>query len=222
MELSFSRGFSPGWLDGCDHKMLVPALSSAKRGVLLGEVTGSARGRRARSRWPARSSAATAWSSRATARNPASRAASKAAASTRSSATAARSSEPVAEGVVELTFAHGTIRWNELRPGQKVWKTDDPRADASVAQDVHRRRSRAARVGRPAGRGRGGPAAGNLGPAPSPARLAASSRPSRSQQPASTRSPPRCSASSWAGSAAPPTHLRNLEAKIDGAADGSA
>src|SRR5690606_32324437 len=39
MELSFSRGFSPGWLQGCDHKMLVPGLSSAKRGVLLGEVT---------------------------------------------------------------------------------------------------------------------------------------------------------------------------------------
>ena len=30
MELSFSRGFSPGWLGGCDHKMLVPGLSSAK------------------------------------------------------------------------------------------------------------------------------------------------------------------------------------------------
>ncbi len=39
MELSFSRGFSPGWLGGCDHKMLVPGLSSAKRGILLGEVT---------------------------------------------------------------------------------------------------------------------------------------------------------------------------------------
>ena len=26
MELSFSRGFSPGWLEGCDHKRLVPAL----------------------------------------------------------------------------------------------------------------------------------------------------------------------------------------------------
>jgi len=39
MELSFSRGFSHGWLDGCDHKLLVPATSSAKRGVLLGEVT---------------------------------------------------------------------------------------------------------------------------------------------------------------------------------------
>ena len=38
MELSFSRGFSPGWLLGDDHKMLVPALSSAKRGVLLGTI----------------------------------------------------------------------------------------------------------------------------------------------------------------------------------------
>ena len=38
MELSFSRGFSPGWLGGCDHKMLVPATSSAKRGVPLGQV----------------------------------------------------------------------------------------------------------------------------------------------------------------------------------------
>ncbi|HCP13370.1 MAG TPA: hypothetical protein DIT89_13635, partial [Planctomycetaceae bacterium] len=38
MEMSFSRGFSPGWLQGCDHKMLVPAVSSAKRGVLLGRV----------------------------------------------------------------------------------------------------------------------------------------------------------------------------------------
>ena len=47
MELSFSRGFSPGWLGGCDHKMLVPGLSSAKRGVLLGEVQ-AVRGRRVR------------------------------------------------------------------------------------------------------------------------------------------------------------------------------
>jgi U32 family peptidase len=39
MALSFSRGFSPGWLQGCDHKMLVPGLSSAKRGVPLGEIT---------------------------------------------------------------------------------------------------------------------------------------------------------------------------------------
>ena len=38
LELSFSRGFSPGWLEGCDHKRLVPGLSSAKRGVLVGSI----------------------------------------------------------------------------------------------------------------------------------------------------------------------------------------
>jgi len=38
MELSFSRGFSPGWIEGCNHKRLVPGKSSAKRGVLAGRV----------------------------------------------------------------------------------------------------------------------------------------------------------------------------------------
>lgn len=38
MELSFSRGFSPGWLEGNDHKRLVPGLQSAKRGIELGTI----------------------------------------------------------------------------------------------------------------------------------------------------------------------------------------
>lgn len=38
LELSFSRGLSPGWLEGCDHKRLVPGRSSSKRGVLIGNV----------------------------------------------------------------------------------------------------------------------------------------------------------------------------------------
>jgi putative protease len=40
MELVFSRGLSPGWLAGNDHKRLVPGLSSAKRGLCVGRVTG--------------------------------------------------------------------------------------------------------------------------------------------------------------------------------------
>ncbi len=39
MEMSFSRGFTPGWLEGNDHKRLVPATESAKRGTLVGQVT---------------------------------------------------------------------------------------------------------------------------------------------------------------------------------------
>lgn len=38
MELSFSRGFSPGWLEGNDHKRLVPGVRAAKQGIVLGEV----------------------------------------------------------------------------------------------------------------------------------------------------------------------------------------
>ncbi len=38
MELSFSRGFSPGWLAGANHPALVPGKSSAKRGVQVGKV----------------------------------------------------------------------------------------------------------------------------------------------------------------------------------------
>jgi putative protease len=38
LELSFSRGFSPGWLEGNNHKRLVPGLSSSKRGVQVGTV----------------------------------------------------------------------------------------------------------------------------------------------------------------------------------------
>jgi putative protease len=38
MELSFSRGFTPGWLEGNDHKRLVPGLRAAKQGIVLGEV----------------------------------------------------------------------------------------------------------------------------------------------------------------------------------------
>ena len=53
MELSFSRGFSPGWLLGNDHKRLVPGKSSANRGVLLGEVT-QVRGQRVQVRLVAR------------------------------------------------------------------------------------------------------------------------------------------------------------------------
>lgn len=45
LAMSFSRGFSPGWLEGCDHKRLVPGLSSAKRGVLLGTIDAVHRGR---------------------------------------------------------------------------------------------------------------------------------------------------------------------------------
>lgn len=127
MELSFSRGFSPGWLEGNDHKRLVPAQSSSKRGVYLGKVvdvyrggivvdlTGSIKrgdgvsfdcgrpvddeqGGRVYEVFRGRQSI----------------------------------EGIVSSGRVELTFAHNAIDFHEIWPGQHVWKTDDPHLTARL------------------------------------------------------------------------------------------
>ncbi len=122
MELSFSRGFSPGWLEGCDHKRLVPGQSSSKRGVFLGEVRDVRRGRVLVQLVGA--------------------------AVKRGDGLAFDCERPVddAQGgrvyeifrqgrsieraergeLVELAFARGGIDFDEIWSGQQVWKTDDP------------------------------------------------------------------------------------------------
>lgn len=130
MELSFSRGFSPGWLEGCDHKRLVPALSSAKRGVYLGEVvtvltdcvevrlaapikrgdgivfdgdrtvTGDEQGGRVFGVYRDQK----------------------------------RLEESVTTGNVDLEFQPGHIDFSRITPGQKLWKTDDPELTARLRQ----------------------------------------------------------------------------------------
>ncbi len=127
MELTFSRGFSPGWLHGCDHKQLVPAITSAKRGVRLGTVAEIRRDRIAvdlvcsvkRGDGVAIDCGVTS-----------------------DDATGGRVYEvfrqgrslvePVAEGRVELAFGHGSIDLTRVKPGQAVWKTDDPEVTARL------------------------------------------------------------------------------------------
>ena len=121
MELTFSRGFSPGWLRGCDHKMLVPATSSAKRGVRVGTVVEARRGRVTvelvggvkRGDGVAIDCGET----------------SDDAVGGRiyEIFSAGRSlTEAVAAGRVDLAFAHGAIDPGRIASGQAVWKTDDP------------------------------------------------------------------------------------------------
>lgn len=139
LEMSFSRGFSPGWLNGCDHKMLVPAVSCAKRGVLLGQVTnilpegiavrlqraikpgdgivfeadrsdGNEQGGRVYEVWQ----------------------------------DDVRCNQEIHSGVATLLFGNNAIDDTQLAVGQSVWKTDDPalnkRLKASYqAADVKRR-----------------------------------------------------------------------------------
>ena len=121
MELSFSRGFSPGWLQGCDHKMLVPATSSAKRGVRLGTVVGVRRDR------------VTVELTTAVKRGDGvafdcGRSGDEAVGGRvyEVFCTGRSETEPVATGQVELAFARDALDVAGLKPGQAVWKTDDP------------------------------------------------------------------------------------------------
>ncbi|MEK6257919.1 MAG: DUF3656 domain-containing protein [Planctomycetota bacterium] len=120
MELSFSRGFSPGWLNGDNHKMLVPGFSSSKRGVLLGEIV---RVRDAsvdvRLAGPiARGDGVVFEGDREANAEQGGRI---------FGIFLGRESLDRAEsGVVELEFQRGGIDFDLLHEGQSLWKTDDP------------------------------------------------------------------------------------------------
>ena len=136
MELSFSRGFSHGWLDGCDHKMLVPALSSSKRGVLLGTVKGVRNGRvvvEVGQVFNLPKSGQVGNLSYGVKRGdgivfdcgkPVD---DEQGGRVYEIFVSGRSIEkPVSAGTVELTFAHGAIDFEQIWPGQQVFKNDDP------------------------------------------------------------------------------------------------
>ncbi len=121
MELSFSRGFSPGWLQGCDHKMLVPGLSSAKRGVLIGQVRDVGKGR-VRVELSGRLKAGDGVvfeGDRAADEEQGGRVFTL-------HRNGKRQTEELSGGVVELVFQRDSIDLHRIWSGQKIWKTDDP------------------------------------------------------------------------------------------------
>jgi len=122
MELSFSRGFSPGWFHGCDHKMLAPGLSSAKRGVLLGQITYVSHNR---VRVKLASSIAAGDGivfdgGRETGEEQGGRV-------YEVFRYGNLVNGPAEDGVVELAFRHGAIDFDRIRRDQNIWKTDDPK-----------------------------------------------------------------------------------------------
>lgn len=122
MELSFSRGFSHGWLDGCDHKALVPAITSAKQGVRVGEVA-AVLGSRIRievSRELRAGDGIVFAGDRLTGEEQGARIFSLKPAST-------NRSRANGERVVEVTLARDDFDFDLLYQGQAVWKNDDPK-----------------------------------------------------------------------------------------------
>ena len=129
MELSFSRGFSPGWLLGDDHKMLVPAVSSAKRGVSLGLITRVyADSIEIRLDGPvARGDGIVFEGDRESDNEQGGR--------IYGVLQQGRQQDvAIDSGLVELEFQRGSIDFQRLYPGQRVWKTDDPKLSARLRQ----------------------------------------------------------------------------------------
>lgn len=129
MEVSFSRGFSHGWLEGCDHKQLVPGFSSTKRGVYLGEVQSVGRGRvRIELVCPVRRGDGVVFEGDRT----------------ENAEAGGRVYEIFQDGrpltaadeksMVELAFGHDALDVTGLRVGQKAWKTDDPQLARRLRQ----------------------------------------------------------------------------------------
>ena len=129
MELSFSRGFSHGFLDGNNHKVLVRGDHAKKRGVFLGEVLGVS-GSRVRLNLcapvkpgdgvvfdgddakgiPEQGGRVYQLSRPANGRPD----------------HAARGPEALSSGTVELEFGRRDLDPRQIRRGQRVWLTDDP------------------------------------------------------------------------------------------------
>ncbi len=129
MELSFSRGFSVGWLHGNNHKVLVQGRNPRKHGLFVGDVCGVRRGRvlvqlagplkrgdgivfdRGRPEEPEQGGRVYEIYRRAKSLN-----------------------EIVSTGLVELTFGRGDLDLNQVEPGHRVWKTDDPELTRRLRQ----------------------------------------------------------------------------------------
>jgi len=124
LEVSFSRGFSHGWLGGDDHQELVPGTSSDKRGALLGHVQRIHHGRVAvRLVSPVKRGDGIVFQAGSAGGGEQGGRVYEVWQQGRSLV------EPIDRGLVELTFGHDAIDFVQLRPDQAVFKTDDPELD---------------------------------------------------------------------------------------------
>jgi U32 family peptidase len=120
MQLSFSRGFSHGFLDGNNHKLLVRGDHAKKRGIFLGRVESV--------------SVAGVVISCSTIIKPGDGVVFDGDDAACVPEQGGRIYEVLAakSGRVELRFGRAAIDLRRLQPGQGVWKTDDPELSARL------------------------------------------------------------------------------------------
>jgi len=118
MEMTFSRGLSTGWLEGTNHPRLTHGKFGKKRGVFVGEVTGSDRG------WvevdlagstPLKAGDGIVFD----------------AGENRDQEQGARIWEVRGSRLMFHREQSG-LDWKRIKAGQKIWKTDDPKLNSAL------------------------------------------------------------------------------------------
>lgn len=113
MEMTFSRGLSTGWLKGTNHPLLTHGKFGKKRGVFLGEVTRSDRGWvdvQLATKIPVKAGDGVVFD----------------AGENRDEEQGARVWQVDGERLLFHRDQSG-LNWGRIKPGQLVWKTDDPK-----------------------------------------------------------------------------------------------
>jgi putative protease len=129
MQLSFSRGFSHGFLDGNNHKVLVRGDYAKKRGILIGVVESIANACvRLTAKVPVKPGDGVVFDGDDASGCPeqGGRIYAVISLGQRSDAPAGHTQKLEERNHVELRFGRDSINLRTLRIGQRVWKTDDP------------------------------------------------------------------------------------------------
>ena len=124
MEMSFSRGFSRGFLDGNNHKVLVRGDYAKKRGIFLGHVTQVVGNRVALNlAAPIKPGDGLVFDGDENAGIPEQ---GGRVYQVRRAGLAHDETDGLADGPAELAFGRRDLDLRLIQPGQRAWKTDDP------------------------------------------------------------------------------------------------
>jgi putative protease len=116
LEMSFSRGLFSGWMEGVDHQSLVPARFGKKRGPFAGRLQKVGKDYvELESDVPLKQGDGVVFD-------------------TGGDTNAEQGGRIYEIRGRQLFFQHGLIQFNRLKPGDRVWKTDDPALNKRLQQ----------------------------------------------------------------------------------------
>jgi putative protease len=119
LEMAFSRGLYSGWMHGVNHQRLVHARFGKKRGAFLGEITATGRDfLEVQAQAPMQpGDGVVIDAGKDTDREQGGR---------------IYQATPRPGGVVRLGFEYGKIDFAAVKPGNRIWKTDDPQLNREL------------------------------------------------------------------------------------------